>query len=85
MDRQYIRFRDMPLRTLFTFNGVEYQKTSVRTARLVHYNKMVIQFSQHEFCIVGWHSIIDERAAGATYGHHQATSNSVDGKNHSVG
>jgi hypothetical protein len=53
--RQYAYFTDLPIGSVFAYNGNACQKTSTRTARLVEYG-LTFYFRRRDLCVVGLHS-----------------------------
>lgn len=52
MSQQYAYFDELPLKTVFHYNGNTWIKKSTKTAKLVEYNK-TFYFAKKDLCIVG--------------------------------
>lgn len=52
--RQYAYFDELPLKTIFSYNGDNCVKQSTRTAIFTEYGR-VFYFSGKDLCIVGLH------------------------------
>ena len=59
MNKQYVYFEELPLKTEFHLNGNTYRKRSSRTADLPEYNRW-FYFGRRELVIVGTHDRIEE-------------------------
>lgn len=55
---QYVYFSELPVGTLFAYNGNACKKVSTRTALYVEYNRR-FYFRRSDLCVVGIHNRIE--------------------------
>tara|TARA_Y100000361_G_scaffold25031_3_gene20092 strand:+ start:2304 stop:2495 length:192 start_codon:yes stop_codon:yes gene_type:complete len=56
MNQQYIYFKDLPIKSIFSRNGNQWIKKSMRTAQIVkpiEFNNNWFYFGDRDLCVVG--------------------------------
>jgi hypothetical protein len=63
MKKQYAYFNELPLKTIFSYNGNQWIKQSTRTAKIVkpvEYNSNWFYFGKRDLCITNVHCRLKE-------------------------